>query len=149
VRAGAQSAGRFSDVRVTSDPDETVKDADLVISLASFGPRRGIVDPGAFAPDATIVAVDYDMCVPAAVAERASLFLTDDRGQFLATRAGAVFAGYPDPDAMIGEAIMDATPRPVGQVLVTHLGVGLADVVFGDAILRAAEARGLGTPLPR
>ena len=39
--------------------------------------------------------------------------------------------------------------RPEGRVLVTHLGVGLADVVFGDAILRAAAARGLGTPIPR
>jgi len=32
---------------------------------------------------------------------------------------------------------------------VTHLGVGLADLVFADAILRAAEARGIGTLLPR
>jgi hypothetical protein len=32
-------------------------------------------------------------------------------------------------------------------VLITHLGVGLADVVFGDALLRAAAARGIGTVL--
>ena len=31
----------------------------------------------------------------------------------------------------------------------THLGVGLADLVFADAIVRAAEATGLGTDLPR
>jgi hypothetical protein len=35
-----------------------------------------------------------------------------------------------------------------GRVVVTHLGVGLADLVFGDAILRRAEAAGLGTVLP-
>ena len=34
--------------------------------------------------------------------------------------------------------------RPAGRVVVTHLGVGLADLVFGDAILAAAEPRGLG-----
>ena len=80
----------------------------------------------------------------------AALFLVDDRGQFLANRNGAVFAGYPDPGATIGEALVAGTERPVsGRVLITHLGVGLADVVFGDALLRAAEARGLGTILAR
>jgi ornithine cyclodeaminase/alanine dehydrogenase-like protein (mu-crystallin family) len=148
ARSGALSEVPFGDVRFGSDPNATVEGADLVITLASFGPDHGIVDPVAFGHDTTIVAVDYDVCVPAVIADRAVLFLTDDRGQFLATRTGATFMGYPDPDAMIGEAIRDGTPRPEGQVLVTHLGVGLADVVFGDAVLRAAEARGLGTPLP-
>jgi hypothetical protein len=32
---------------------------------------------------------------------------------------------------------------------VTHLGVGLADVVFADAVLRVAETRGIGTILER
>jgi ornithine cyclodeaminase/alanine dehydrogenase-like protein (mu-crystallin family) len=34
-------------------------------------------------------------------------------------------------------------------VVVSHLGVGLADVVFGDAILRRAAKAGLGVELPR
>ncbi len=50
---------------------------------------------------------------------------------------------------MIGEAIAAGTPRPAGRVLISHLGVGLADVVFADAIVRAAAAAGLGTILPR
>jgi hypothetical protein len=33
--------------------------------------------------------------------------------------------------------------------VVSHLGVGLADLVFADAIVRSAEAAGLGTVLPR
>jgi hypothetical protein len=32
---------------------------------------------------------------------------------------------------------------------VSHLGVGLADVVFGDAIVRRAAELGLGTLLKR
>jgi hypothetical protein len=32
---------------------------------------------------------------------------------------------------------------------VTHLGVGLADVLFGDAILARARELGLGVELPR
>jgi ornithine cyclodeaminase/alanine dehydrogenase-like protein (mu-crystallin family) len=51
--------------------------------------------------------------------------------------------------ATLGEAIIAGTPRPAGRVVVTHLGVGLADVVFARAILAAAESAGLGIVLPR
>ena len=55
------------------------------------------------------------------------------------------FDGYPDPAATLGEAILAGTPRPArGRVVVSHLGVGLADLVFGDAILRRAVDRGSG-----
>jgi hypothetical protein len=40
-------------------------------------------------------------------------------------------------------------PTTSGRVLVTHLGVGLADLVFADAILRRAAAAGIGTIVPR
>jgi ornithine cyclodeaminase/alanine dehydrogenase-like protein (mu-crystallin family) len=87
------------------------------------------------------------MC-SAEVAREAALFLVDDRGQFLANRDAGQFDGYPDPGATLGEAILAGTPRPAsGRVVITHLGVGLADVVFADAIVRRAEAAGLGTTL--
>ena len=90
------------------------------------------------------------MCVPADIARNAALFLVDDRGQFLANRTDSVFRAYPDPGAMMGEALLAGTARPAtGRTVITHLGVGLADVVFGDALLRAADERGLGTLLPR
>jgi ornithine cyclodeaminase/alanine dehydrogenase-like protein (mu-crystallin family) len=89
------------------------------------------------------------MCA-ATVARAAALFLVDDRGQFLANRDAGQFDDYPDPTATIGEAIIAGTTRPpTGRVVVTHLGVGLADVVFADAIVRRAEAAGLGTLLAR
>ena len=100
------------------------------------------------APDALVVPVDYATMCSAEVARDAALFLVDDRGQFLANRDAGQFDGYPDPGATLGEAILAGTPRPAsGRVVVTHLGVGLADVVFADAILRRAEAAGLGTVL--
>ncbi len=49
----------------------------------------------------------------------------------------------------LGQAIVAGTPRPAGRVVVTHLGVGLADVIFARAILEAAAAAGLGLVLPR
>jgi ornithine cyclodeaminase/alanine dehydrogenase-like protein (mu-crystallin family) len=151
VLAAEVEAGRhgvFTSV-TTADPAVAVRGASLVLTLVSFGPERQALPASAFDPGATVVAVDYDMCVPADLADGASLFLTDDRGQFLANRTASQFAGYPEPDATIGEALTTGTTRPRGQVLVTHLGVGLADVVFADAILRRAEAASIGTLLER
>jgi len=146
----AEETDAFDAIATVERAIDAIEGADVVVTLVSFGPDRQAIPLSAFAPDATIVAVDYDMCVPSALATSAGLFLVDDRGQYLSNRSGAVFAGYPDPGAMIGEALLAGTERPAtGRVLITHLGVGLADVVFGDALLRAAEAQGLGTILPR
>jgi ornithine cyclodeaminase/alanine dehydrogenase-like protein (mu-crystallin family) len=126
-----------------------VESADLIVSAVSFGPGHQALDESWLAPEALFVAVDYDMQAPAALASQA-FFVVDERSQFLTTRAaGGYFAGYPDPDATLGEALRGGLARGDGRVLVTHLGTGLADVVFAAAILRRAEQLGLGTILPR
>ena len=131
---------------------EAVESADVVISVVSFGPERQSLNPDWLTPDVLFIAIDYDMQAPAALA-REVYFVVDEREQFLAARSGATFAGYPDPDATIGELLQgdrgNAHGRPTGRVLVTHLGVGLADVVFASAILARAEKLGLGRLLPR
>ncbi|HSL77495.1 MAG TPA: hypothetical protein VK867_11155 [Candidatus Limnocylindrales bacterium] len=131
---------------------EATAAADVVITAASFTDpaRRQVMDGSWLHPDALVVPVDYATMCAASVARDAALFLTDDRGQFLANRDAGQFDDYPDPTATLGEAILDGTIRPAaGRVVVTHLGVGLADVIFADAIVRRAEAAGLGTWLPR
>ncbi|HJX67381.1 MAG TPA: hypothetical protein VJ258_01510, partial [Candidatus Limnocylindrales bacterium] len=139
----------ISSIEAVASVDQAVDSADVVISMVSFGPKHQTLDPASLAPDALFVAVDYDMQAPAALAQEA-LFVVDERDQFLATRSGSTFAGYPDPDATLGEVFRgDAPPRTGGRVLVTHLGVGLADVVFAAAILARAEQLGLGRLLPR
>jgi len=136
--------------RAVANPRAAVADADVVVTCVSFGPVRQVMTRDWFAPDALIVAVDYATSVAAEVARDAALFLVDEEGQFRANRDAGLFDGYPDPAAVLGAAIRDATPRPsAGRVVVTHLGVGLADLVFADAILAAAAERGLGTLLPR
>ena len=146
---GIGSAESVSSVR------EAVESADVVVSVVSFGPSPQLLDPNWLGSRTLFVAVDYDMQAPADLA-REALFVVDERDQFLATRSGPTFAGYPDPDATLGELFRgDAQPRPggsggyQGRILVTHLGVGLADVVFASAILARAEQLGLGRILPR
>jgi ornithine cyclodeaminase/alanine dehydrogenase-like protein (mu-crystallin family) len=145
----AERLGGFGAISVAGDPAAAIDAADVVITMISFGMPRQIVPAEAFMPGALVVAVDYDMCVPAVVAQGASWFLVDERGQYLATRSTGRFEAYPDPSATIGEALRGGASRPPGTMLVAHLGVGLADLVFADPILRAAEAQGLGTPLDR
>ncbi len=136
--------------RAVDDARTAIRDADVVVTCVSFGPVRQVMTSDWFAPGALIIAVDYAMSVAADVAHEAGLFLVDEDGQFRANRAAGQFDDYPDPAAMLGTAIRAATPRPArGRVLVTHLGVGLADLVFAEAILAAAVTRDVGMGLPR
>jgi ornithine cyclodeaminase/alanine dehydrogenase len=130
---------------------EAIEGADVVVTVASFLPpgERQTMTSDWLRADVTVVPVDYATYCAAEVARDAALFLVDHRDQFLANRDDGNFDGYPDPGATMGEAILARTPRPPGRVVVTHLGVGLADLVFADAIVRAATASGRGTTLPR
>jgi ornithine cyclodeaminase/alanine dehydrogenase-like protein (mu-crystallin family) len=151
LASAARVSGAFASVTPAPDVEAAIRDADVVLTMVSFGPRRQAVAADAFTRAALIVSVDYDMCVPAAVVAGSRLFATDDVAQFEATRDDVVFAGYPRPDAPIGELLGAncAARRPAGPVVVNHLGVGLADVVFADAIVRRAQELGLGTDLAR
>jgi len=131
---------------------EATHGADVVVTAASFTDpaKRQVMDGRWLAHDGLVVPVDYATMLAASVARDAALFLVDHLGQFLANRDAGQFDDYPDPSATLGEAILDGTIRPAtGRVVVTHLGVGLADVVFADAIVQRAVSMGLGTALPR
>jgi ornithine cyclodeaminase/alanine dehydrogenase len=150
LAAAAEATEGIADVSVAEDARSAVRDADVVVTVASFGPVRQVMTSDWLAPNALIVPVDYATYLAADVAREAALFLVDDRGQFLSNRDAGLFDDYPDPVATFGEAILAGTKRPAtGRVVVTHLGVGLADVVLGAAIVKRAEAIGLGTILPR
>jgi len=155
---GTAIAGVAS-VKTAAGVREAVDGATFVVSMVSFGPNRQALDPAWLAPGVVFVAVDYDMEAPAALA-RDGLFLVDEATQFRAAQDGGQFAGYPEPDGTIGQLLAgeelgarkDATASgsaAASRTLVTHLGVGLADVVFGSAILARAEQLGLGRLLPR
>ena len=146
----ARSTEGIGSVAVAGDAREAVRDADVVVTAASFGPVRQVMTADWLTDDALVVPVDYATYLAAEVARDASLFLVDDRGQFLANRDAGLFEGYPDPTATLGETLLAGTARPAaGRVVATHLGVGLADVVFGAAIARRAETLGIGTLLSR
>jgi alanine dehydrogenase len=147
----ARATSGIATVTVDDDARSAVRDADVVISAASFGPagERQSMTNAWLQPDVTVIPIDYATYCAAEVARDAALFLVDQREQYVANRDAGQFDGYPDPDATIGEAILAGTRRPEGRIVVTHLGVGLSDLVFADAIVRAAVAQGRGVDLPR
>lgn len=128
--------------------------AEVVITAATLGAAKQVMTPDWVSAGALVVSVDFATFASAALAAAAREFVVDDREQFLAYRSNGYFDGYPDPTRTLGEALAEprslevqgADARPV---LVNHLGVGLADVVFADAIARAADKRGLGVTLER
>jgi ornithine cyclodeaminase/alanine dehydrogenase-like protein (mu-crystallin family) len=146
----ARTTPGIGGVSVATDARDAVRQADVVVTAASFGPVRQVMTTEWLTDHTLVVPVDYATYLAAEVARDAALFLVDDRGQFLANRDAGLFEDYPDPTATLGEAILQGTARPAaGRVIVTHLGVGLADVVFGAAIVARAEALGLGVLLER
>ena len=64
------------------------------------------------APDALVVPIDYATYCAAEVARDAALFVVDHRDQFLANRDAGQFDGYPDPTAMMGEALASGRRPP-------------------------------------
>jgi alanine dehydrogenase len=130
---------------------DAVEGTDVVVTAASFvaPPERQVMTNAWLAPNVLVVPVDYATYCAAEVARDADLFLVDHREQFLANRAAGQFDGYPEPGAMIGDALAAGVERPAGRVVAMHLGTGLADVVFGEAIVALAASRGLGTLLSR
>ena len=147
----AASTAGIGSAEVAASAREAVDGADVVVTVASFvaPPERQVMTLEWLAPGALVVPVDYATYCSAEVARDADLFLVDHVQQFIANRDIGNFDGYPDPAMTLGQALIAGTPRPAGRVVTTHLGTGLADVVFGSAILEAATELGLGTILPR
>jgi ornithine cyclodeaminase/alanine dehydrogenase-like protein (mu-crystallin family) len=146
--------GRSTDgvggIEAAASARDAIEGADVVVTAAAFGPKRQMMTNDWLGPDTTVVPVDYATYCSAEVARDAALFLIDHRGQLDAGRANGLFDDFPEPVSTIGEAILAGTTRPAhGKVVAMHLGVGLADVVFGSAILARAAEMGLGIVLPR
>ena len=150
LAAAARATAGIGEVRVAASAREAV---DGRRRRGHRGLVRGAVRSARsmtndwLAPEALVVPVDYATYCAAEVARDASLFVVDHVAQFLANRDAGNFDGYPDPAGCIGGALDRA--RPAGRVVATHLGTGLADVVFGSAILAEAVSRGMGTLLQR
>ena len=143
----ARATDGIHHARTAASGQDAVRDADVVVTAASFGPVRQVMTSAWLAPDALVVPVDYATSCAAEVAAGAALFLVDQREQFLANRDAGNFDGYPDQVATIGEAILAGTPRPTGrvwrfEVMDRKVGAAAAAVNRNGLNRRASRAPG-------
>jgi ornithine cyclodeaminase/alanine dehydrogenase-like protein (mu-crystallin family) len=147
LAADARSVPGIDAATAVNTARDAARGADVVVTAASFGPIRQVMTSDWLEPDALVVPVDYATYCAASLAREAALFVVDHREQFVANRDAGLFDEYPDPALTLGEAVVRETPRPDGHVVVAHLGVGLADLVFAADILQRAIAFGIGIDL--
>jgi ornithine cyclodeaminase/alanine dehydrogenase len=142
----------------TDEAKQVAAQAHVVITMAPIGAANQVLTPDWLADGTLTVSIDFATYASAALARDVAAFVVDDRAQFLAYRDAGYFDGYPEPTATLGELLdAQATGQPIGPnlvnhrlpALVNHLGVGLADVVFADAIRQRAEEMGAGMVLER
>jgi ornithine cyclodeaminase/alanine dehydrogenase-like protein (mu-crystallin family) len=142
-------------VSAVDDARGAVRRAGLVVTAASMGGASQQMDDDWLADGSVVVAVDFATYASATLARAARAFVVDDRAQFLFYRDGGSFDGYPEPTTTLGEVLdagdptVSAAADDARSVLVTHLGVGLADVLFADAVARQAQAMARGVELVR
>jgi ornithine cyclodeaminase/alanine dehydrogenase len=133
-------------VVVAESAEEAAGTSQVVITAATLS-KTQLMTPDWLSAGALVVSIDFATYASASLARAAGAFLVDERDQFLAYRASGYFDGFPEPTATLGQ-LLDAPPAHVdGIVHVNHLGIGLADVVFADAIARRASENGAGVNL--
>jgi ornithine cyclodeaminase/alanine dehydrogenase len=135
--------------RAMPSPTDAACDAHVVITAGAISKAQEMTADW-LAPGTLVVAVDFATYVSADLARAAAVFAVDDRAQFLAYRSAGYFEGFPDPTETLGEALERGPQRErEGRVVVTHLGVGTADILFANDVMRAAEERRIGSMLQR
>lgn len=146
---GAATVPGIANARAADSPIAATRDADVIITAASFGPKGQVMALDWLKPDALLIAVDYATYCSATVVSAAGTFATDHIGQFRAAHDAGLFEGWPVPQTTIGAAVQSG-PREYGHLtVVVHLGAGLVDLVFAYAIARAAARQGRGLVLAR
>lgn len=146
----AQEAGLRAMPQVVSTVAEALDAAELVISCASLGPRRQALKADDVRAARLMVAIDDDVYLSSEIVAACSLFVVDDRRQFSAFRSRGDFAGFREPDASLGDfgSGYPEDRMATGLVVVSAIGVGIADLVFATAVLDRARSSGLGLLLP-
>jgi ornithine cyclodeaminase/alanine dehydrogenase-like protein (mu-crystallin family) len=155
-RAAAFAAGVRSrhgiDVTIARDAEAAVRGADVIVTSGPIlrtphaSIKAGWMAPGAFAS-----AVDFDSYWDPAALRELDLFTTDDVPQLEHFREMGYFASIPPIHADLGQLVAGSRPGRTTadqRTMACNLGLALDDIAVAPLVLRAAEAKGLGTILP-
>ncbi len=133
-------------VVVAASARQAVEGSSLIVSCASLGRLRQALPAEWVAREATVISIDEDTYLSAAIANAAARFAVDGREQYENARREGAFKDFRAPDAMLGE-LLEAERSQSGGCVFVALGIGLADVMFAHAIYKTALATRVGTIL--
>lgn len=148
VYGGPRLSAPQAGVEVAPDARSAVEGADVVITAGPMAAKPGpMVEASWVAPKSLVVPVDFDAYVAASVVEQSDQLVVDDTAQYDQYRARGGFAGWPDADTTIGEALQGEVTGE--RRVVCNLGVGALDAALAGVVRKRAEAEGIGMLLPR
>lgn len=142
VRALAQLADGRKVVSARS-PSDAIEGADMVVTglTAKLDPP---LEADRAADDAVFLPLDYDDAIAASVANGATAYVVDDRGQYDSVLHRA-FHGFRDPDAELGDLVAGRTSIPTsGRRVLLNMGLAMEDIAVGALVLERSLAAGLG-----
>lgn len=140
------------EVAIAADPESAVRGADVIVTSGPIlRTPHATIKAGWMARGAFASAVDFDSYWDPAALRELDLFTTDDVPQLEHFREIGYFGDIPKIDADLGQLVAGTRPgrTSAGQrTMACNLGLALDDVAVAPLVLRAAEAKGLGTILP-
>ncbi len=146
-------------VTAVTQPEEAVKDVDVILCAARSRDERPVIHGDWLAPGMTVVSIGSTLPEQREVDERtvarATCIIADmpeevahDTGDMLAaTRAGVDFAGKLAPLSDFVGGLVSAGPQDI--VLYKSVGSALQDVVIAEMLLVQARHKGLGCEMLR
>lgn len=135
-----------------SDPRETCKDADIVVTAIPLVKEpTPVIDLSWIREGAFVSPVDLDSYVKPEIFNTAARFFTDDLNQQDYFKKIGYFQKIREPDGDLGELL---TGREVGRsnakelIVSMNIGLALEDMATAVLIYRAAKEKGIGRELP-
>ena len=132
--------------RACASAQEAVEGASVIISCASLGDERQLLQSRWVDAACLIVAIDEDVYLSGDIVRASEAFIVDDINQYRSARDHGGFPGFPDPDGTLGgySSTETSTPVPAGRLAVITFGIGIADIVFAAAVYQKALDAGTG-----
>lgn len=148
-----QPVAQELDIEVCPDARSAVTGADIVVTCTPVYRKPERFIPAEWLKkDSLAVAVDYDCAFEADVMTGASVFVTDDREQYLWMKGSkGYFGGYPERvETDLGEicAGIREVEKGKGRKAAVLMGIASHDIATAKVIYEKACRTGLGTRLP-
>lgn len=135
-------------VIVASDPEEAVKNADLIVTSGPILKHpTPTIQPGWVRSGAFASAVDFDSYWTAGAMMEMERISTDDHAQFQYYKSVGYFQNTPEPYADLGELAAGLKPGRQSaseRTMAINLGLAMDDMAVAPEIYRRAKEMGIG-----